>query len=192
MKTGYCDRIETRNDTLAKAAFWPSEFGEMGVSIATSGSNRGWPRGQSEGVENLPRHDGVLDGCQDAHPRAAAGALQHIECENALHQLRPRIISTRIFLFCGLSMFAGFSSRSGCRQRHDGRPLFRCRGEDSKIPHQMETRSGYQGGQLFDQFSIVHHHVRRAVAPRCFHPVRQAAAGETFQALDSPSGGRNM
>ena len=64
--------------TLAKAAGSPSEFGELGVSIATSGSHRGRTRGQTEGVENLSGYDRVLVGSQNAHPRAATGALQDI------------------------------------------------------------------------------------------------------------------
>jgi hypothetical protein len=61
--------------TLAKAAVSPSEFGELGVSIATSGSNRGRPRGQAETAQNLAGDGRILDGCQNAHPTAAAGTL---------------------------------------------------------------------------------------------------------------------
>ena len=49
----------------------------------------------------------------------------------------------------------------------------------------METRRGHQGHQLLDQFIIAHDHVRCAVAPGCFHPIREAAAGKTLQTLDS-------
>src|SRR5881409_603701 len=58
------------------------------------------------------------------------------------------------------------SGRSGRRQRHDGRPLFSRRGQDSKIANQMETRCRHQGRELFDQFTIAHDHVRGAIPPR--------------------------
>src|SRR5437667_3347100 len=32
---------------------WPSQFGDFEVSVPASGSDRGWPRGQTETVENL-------------------------------------------------------------------------------------------------------------------------------------------
>src|SRR5437016_13455337 len=49
----------------------------------------------------------------------------------------------------------------------------------------METRRGYQGGELLDQFTIAHDHMRRAVAPGRFHPIRKAAGLKTLQTLDS-------
>src|SRR2546427_8470390 len=49
----------------------------------------------------------------------------------------------------------------------------------------METRRGHQGRELLDQFRIAHDHVRRAVVPGCFHPIREAAGRQTLQALDS-------
>ena len=49
----------------------------------------------------------------------------------------------------------------------------------------METRRGYQGGELLDQFTIARDHMRRAVAPGRFHPIRKAAGLKTLQTLDS-------
>ena len=56
----------------------------------------------------------------------------------------------------------------------------------------METRRGHQGRELLDQFAIAHDHVRRAVAPRCFHPIREAAAGKTHEMLDSEWGPQHI
>ena len=70
--------MDAFGDTLAKAAGWPSEFGELGVSIAASRSHRRGPRWQAEGVENLSGYDRILDGCQNAHTRAAAGVVRTI------------------------------------------------------------------------------------------------------------------
>ena len=60
--------MDAFGDTLAKAAGWPSEFGELGVSLATSGSNRGRSRRQAETAQNLAGDRRILDGCQNAHP----------------------------------------------------------------------------------------------------------------------------
>src|SRR5437870_6436304 len=49
----------------------------------------------------------------------------------------------------------------------------------------METRRGNQGRELLEQFTIAHGHVRRAVAPGCFHPIREVAGRQTLQSLDS-------
>src|SRR5258705_8012375 len=49
----------------------------------------------------------------------------------------------------------------------------------------MEARRGHQGHEFLNQFTITHDHVRRAVAPGCFHLIRQATAGKTLQTLDS-------
>ena len=62
--------------TSAKAAGSPSEFGERGLWVAASRSHRRGPGWQAEGVESLAGYDGILDGCQNSHPRAAAGTLQ--------------------------------------------------------------------------------------------------------------------
>src|SRR5881296_2709080 len=40
--------------------------------------------------------------------------------------------------------------------------------------------------------TIAHDHVRRAVAPGCFHPIREAAAGKTLQSLDSEWGPQHI
>src|SRR5213593_319131 len=77
-------------------------------------------------------------------------------------------------------MSAGFHARRWRRDCDDGGPLFRRRSQDPEIPHQMETRRGHQGRELLDQFAIAYDHVRRAVAPGCFHPIREAAAGKTL------------
>jgi len=53
--------MDAFGDTLAKAAGWPSEFGELGVSIAASRSHRRGPRWQAEGVENLSGYDRILE-----------------------------------------------------------------------------------------------------------------------------------
>jgi hypothetical protein len=47
----------------------------------------------------------------------------------------------------------------------------------------VEPRGGYEGRELFDQFTIAHDYVGRTVTPRRFHPIRQSVAGKTFQAL---------
>src|SRR5881397_2377889 len=172
--------------TSAKADGSPLEFGECGLCLAASRSHRRGPRWQTEGVENLSGYGGILDGGQNAHPRVASRAFQNIQCEHPRHQLSPRIIArARILLFCSISMSARFSSRNRRRGRDYGRPLLSRRSEDSKIADQMETRRGHEGREFLDQFTITHDHVRRAVAPRCFHPIREAAAGKTLQTLDS-------
>jgi hypothetical protein len=56
----------------------------------------------------------------------------------------------------------------------------------------METRRGHQGRELFEQFTIAHGYVRRAVAPGCFHPIREAAGRQTLQALDSEWGPQHI
>src|SRR5436309_6858104 len=56
----------------AKAVGRPSEFGECVLSVAPGGSNRRGPRRQAETVKNLASDGRILDGCQNAHPRAAA------------------------------------------------------------------------------------------------------------------------
>jgi hypothetical protein len=61
--------------TPARAAGWPSEFGEFGMSVATSGSNRGRPRGQAKTARNLAGDGRILDGCQNAHPTSTARTL---------------------------------------------------------------------------------------------------------------------
>ena len=99
-----------------------------------------------------------------ASESGSADTPKHSTQTRARHQLSPRIIArARILLLCGVSMSAGFSNGSRSRQRHDGRPLFSRRGQDSKIANQMETRCRYQGRQLFDQFTIAHDHVRGAI-----------------------------
>jgi len=114
-----------RHTSSARAAGRPSEFGECGLWVAASRSQRRWPGWQAEGVENLADHDGILDGCQNSHPRAAARAFQNIQREHPRHQLSPRIIArARILLFCGVSMSAGFSRRRRRRGREHGRPRF--------------------------------------------------------------------
>ena len=45
---------------------------------------------------------------------------------------------------------------------------------------------------LLDQFTTAHDHVRGAVAPGCFHPIREAAAGKTLQTLDSEWGPQHI
>ncbi len=64
----------------------------------------------------------------------------------------------------------------------------RCFAAEARIPkisHQLETGRGHQGREFFDQFTIAHDDVRRAVAPGRFHPIREAAGCKTLQALDS-------
>jgi hypothetical protein len=55
--------------TLGNTAGLASEFGGLWVAASRS---RGVPRWQAEGVENLSDYDRILDGCQNAHSRAAA------------------------------------------------------------------------------------------------------------------------
>ena len=38
----------------------------------------------AEGVENLAGHDGIFDGCQNSHPRAAARTLQDSDREGTV------------------------------------------------------------------------------------------------------------
>ena len=68
----------THGHTSEKATSVPAEFGECRLWVAASGSHRRRPGREAEGVENLSSDDWVLDGCQNAHPRAAAGTLQDI------------------------------------------------------------------------------------------------------------------
>ena len=56
----------------------------------------------------------------------------------------------------------------------------------------MEPRRGHQRREFLNQFTIAHDHVRRAVAPGCFHPIREAAAGKTLQSLDSEWGPQHI
>ena len=70
--------MDAFGDTLAKAAGWPSEFGELGVSIAASRSHRRGPRWQAEGVENLSGYDRIVDGCQNAHPQDKASLTRSV------------------------------------------------------------------------------------------------------------------
>jgi hypothetical protein len=70
--------VQPGKHTLTQAAGAPSEFGECWLRFAASGSHRRRPRRQAEGVENLSSHNWVFDGCQNAHPRAAVGTVQHI------------------------------------------------------------------------------------------------------------------
>src|SRR5262249_21267497 len=65
--------------TSAKADGSPLEFGECGLCVAASRSNRRWPRWQAEGVEDLSGYGGILDGGQNAHPRVASWTFQDIQ-----------------------------------------------------------------------------------------------------------------
>src|SRR6058998_1742581 len=88
---------------------WPSQFGDFEVSVPASGSDRGWPRGQTETVENLASDGGIFDSGQNTHPAAAAWTFQHIHGENSRHQLGPAVIARMwLFFFRGVSMSAGF------------------------------------------------------------------------------------
>src|SRR5439155_22701537 len=69
---------------------WPSQFGDFEVSVPASGSDRGWPRGQTETVENLASDGRILNSGQNTHPAAAAGAFQHIQGpRNGFHIASP-------------------------------------------------------------------------------------------------------
>src|SRR5437879_2209571 len=46
---------------------WPSQFGDFEVSVPASGSDRGWPRGQTETVENLASGGRMLNSGQNTH-----------------------------------------------------------------------------------------------------------------------------
>ena len=63
--------------TTAKAVGRLSELGEFVLSVVASRSHRRGTRWQAEGVENLPGYDGIFDGCQNSHPRAAADTPKH-------------------------------------------------------------------------------------------------------------------
>src|SRR5213593_2625660 len=57
---------------------WPSQFGDFEVSVPASGSDRGWPRGQTETVENLASDGRILNSGQNAHPAATAWGVRSI------------------------------------------------------------------------------------------------------------------
>src|SRR5438094_6781920 len=44
---------------------WPSQFGDFEVSVPARGSDRGWPRGQTETVENLASGGRILNSRQN-------------------------------------------------------------------------------------------------------------------------------
>src|SRR5205809_7134257 len=52
---------------------WPSQFGDFEVSVPASGSDRGWPRGQTETVENLASDGRILNSGQNTHPAGKVG-----------------------------------------------------------------------------------------------------------------------
>src|SRR5213593_2703384 len=89
---------QVRGTPRRRRSAWASQFGDFEVSVSASGSNRGWPRGQTETVENLASDGRILNSCQNTHPAAAARTLQHIHGENSRHQLGPAVI-TRIGFF---------------------------------------------------------------------------------------------
>src|SRR5437016_57229 len=72
---------------------WPSQFGDVEASVPASGSNRGWPLGQAETVENLASDREIFDSGKNTHPAAAAWTFQHIHGENSRHQLGPAVIA---------------------------------------------------------------------------------------------------
>ena len=57
---------------------WPSQFGDFEVSVPASGSERGWPRGQTETVEYLASDGRIFNSGQNTHPATAAWTFQHI------------------------------------------------------------------------------------------------------------------
>src|SRR5213594_1949143 len=63
---------------------WPSQCGDFEVSVPASGSDRGWPRGQTETVENLVSDGRILNSGQNTHPAAAAWTFQHIHGEGTV------------------------------------------------------------------------------------------------------------
>ena len=73
------------------------------MSVAPGRSNRRGPRRQAETVKNLASDGRILDGCQNAHPRAAARAFQDIHRENPRHQLSPGVL--RGCGFCSSAVF---------------------------------------------------------------------------------------
>jgi len=86
------------------------------VSVPASGSDRGWPRGQTETVENLASDGRILNSGQNTYPAAAAWTFQHIHGENSRHQLGPAVIARmRLFFFGAVSMSAGFRVRRSSR-----------------------------------------------------------------------------
>ena len=105
---------------------WPSQFGDFEVSVPASGSDRGWPRGQTETVENLASDGRILNSGQNTYPAAATWTFQHIHGENSRHQLGPAVIARmRLFFFGAVSMSAGFRVRRWRRDGDDGGALFR-------------------------------------------------------------------
>ena len=47
------------------------------MSVPASGSDRWWPRGQTETVENLASDGRILNSGQNTYPAAAAWTFQH-------------------------------------------------------------------------------------------------------------------
>src|SRR5262249_59604404 len=68
---------------------WPSQFGDFEVSVPASGSDRRWPRGQTETGENLASDGPVLKSGQNTHPAAAARTFQHLPGEKSRPHLGP-------------------------------------------------------------------------------------------------------
>src|SRR5262249_2981874 len=105
---------------------WPSQFGDFEVSVPASGSDRRWPRGQTETVENLASDGRILNSGQNTHPAAAARTFQHIHGENSRHQLGPAVIARMwLFFFGAVSMSAGFCLGRWRRGREGGRGRLR-------------------------------------------------------------------
>jgi hypothetical protein len=64
----------------------------------------------------------------------------------------------------------------------------RCFAAEARIPKYLtrwKRGAGTRATSFSTKFIIAHDHVRCAVAPGCFHPIREAAAGKTLQTLDS-------
>src|SRR5438445_3526994 len=74
---------------------WPSQFGDFEVSVPASGSDRGWPRGQTETVENLASGGRILNIGQNTHPAAKASERSRIGSGgwdvSALHTTRQSL-----------------------------------------------------------------------------------------------------
>ena len=57
--------------------------------LVRRGSERRCSCGEIEASEDLARHLGILDGCDQAHAAAAAGAAQRIHLEDPLEKCGP-------------------------------------------------------------------------------------------------------
>ena len=128
----------------------------------------------------------------------ASGALQHVDFEDALHQLRPGVVTQ----VCGcngrqrrglgglgqsVSGKRGWRATAGMGDRirfairrrwHDQGSPFGGRGQYSVVANQMVFRTRDEGGEFFQQILGRQNDVSGSVAPGPFEAIEKASIGQ--------------